>query len=357
MATEMTPLIGLKVLDFSHVIAGPFATFYLAQLGAEVTKIEKPGGGDVMRGNARGATQFTAFNAGKQCIEIDLQSDEGRAGALELARTCDVLLDNFRPGVLERHGLGYAAVRAINPKVIYCSVSGYGTQHAPWKTRGAYDHVIQAATGMAMLAGDPGGPPVKTGFPVVDVMTGVLAAFAITAAVQERSRTGNGCHVDVSMWGAALQLMYPFTVEALASGESPNRVGNKGYSGSPAAEYFEAADGSFIAIGANTPEQIGKLYGVLGWTAAQADAELLTACARDPQAFRDKLAAALKTRSAQDWEVPLHAVGVPAARVRTLSEFTAEARSAGALLPTLLSVAGTTGLTVPTPGLGWTITA
>ncbi len=356
----MTPLIGLKVLDFSHVIAGPFATFYLAQLGAEVTKIEKPGGGDVMRGSERGATQFTAFNAGKRCLEVDLRSDAGRAQALELARTCDVLLDNFRPGVLERHGLGFESVRAINPQVVYCSVSGYGTQHAPWKTRGAYDHVVQAATGMAMLAGEPGGPPVKTGFPVIDVMTGVLAALAITAAVQERSRTGKGRHVDVSMWGAALQLMYPFTVEALASGESPARVGNKGYSGSPAAEYFEAKDGGFIAIGANTPQQIAKLYTVLGWTAAQADAELVRgpgfARARDPQAFRDKLATALKARSAQDWEERLHAAGVPGARVRTLSEFTQEAQAAGALLPTLLQMANASGVGVATPGLGWIVT-
>lgn len=352
----MTPLLGLKVLDFSHVIAGPFATFYLAQMGADVTKIESPGG-DVMRGTERGATQFAAFNAGKQCVAIDLHTDDGRAQALELARHCDVLLDNFRPGVLERHGLGFDAVHAINPQVIYCSVSGYGTRHAPWKTRGAYDHVIQAATGMAMLAGDPGGAPVKTGFPVVDVMTGVLAALAMTAAVQERSRTGKGCHVDVSMWGAALQLMYPFTVDSLASGESPQRVGNKGYSGSPAAEYFEAAQGGYIAVGANTPGQIAKLYEVLGWSAAQADTDLERgpgfARARDPQAFRNKLVAALKTRTAQDWEERLHAAGVPAARVRTLSEFTGEAQAAGALLPTLLQMGGTT---VPTPGLGWTIT-
>jgi crotonobetainyl-CoA:carnitine CoA-transferase CaiB-like acyl-CoA transferase len=354
----MTPLVDLKVLDFSHVIAGPFATFYLAQLGAEVTKVEKPGGGDVMRGAARGAAQFTAFNAGKRCVEIDLGSETGRASALELARTSDVLLDNFRPGVLERHGLGYAAVRAVNPRIIYCSVSGYGTLHAPWKTRGAYDHVIQAATGMAMLAGDPGGPPVKTGFPVVDVMTGVLAAFAITAAVQERQRTGAGRHIDVSMWGAALQLMYPFTVDALASGESPPRVGNKGFSGSPAAEYFEAAAGSYIAIGANTAEQIGKLYGVLGWAPEQARMELEQgpgfARARDPQAFREKLASTLKTRHASEWEDLLHAAGVPAAKVRTLSEFTTDAQAAGALLPSILQMAGST---VATPGLGWTTTA
>ncbi len=353
----MTPLIGLKVLDFSHVIAGPFATFYLAQLGASVTKVEKPGGGDVMRGTARGATQFAALNAGKTCLEIDLKTEEGRAQALELARSADVLLDNFRPGVLERHGLGFEAVRALNPQVIYCSVSGWGTQHAPWKERGAYDHVIQAATGMAMLAGEPGSPPIKTGFPVIDVMTGVLAAFAITAAVQERQRTGAGRHVDVSMWGAALQLMYPFTVEALASGESPPRVGNKGYSGSPAAEYFEALGGGFIAIGANTAGQIAKLYTVLGWPSSQADEDLERgpgfARARQPQAFRDKLAAALKTRSAQEWEALLHAAGVPAARVRYLAEFTAEAQGLGALLPTLLPMAGAT---VATPGLGWTTT-
>lgn len=352
--TAMQPLTGLRVLDFSHVIAGPFATFYLAQLGAEVTKIEKPGGGDVMRGSAQGAAQFAAFNAGKQCLAVDLHSEAGRAQALALARTCDVLLDNFRPGVLERHGLGFDAVRALNPQVIYCSVSGYGTQHAPWKTRGAYDHVVQAATGMAMLAGEPGGPPVKTGFPVIDVMTGVLAAFAITAAVQERQRTGQGRHIDVSMWGAALQLMYPFTVGAMGSGQSPERVGNKGYSGSPAAEYFEAAGGGYIAIGANTPQQIGKLYEVLGWSAAQAEADLVRgpgfARARDPQAFRDQLAAALRTRTAQEWEDRLHAAGVPAARVRTLSEFTGEAQAAGALLPTLLQMAGHT---VATPGLGW----
>lgn len=356
----MTPLIGLTVLDFSHVIAGPFATFYLAQLGASVTKVEKPGAGDVMRGSAKGESQFTAFNAGKECLQIDLHSDAGRARALEMARHCDVLLDNFRPGVLERHGLGFEAVRALNPRVIYCSVSGYGTLHAPWKTRGAYDHVVQAVTGMAMLAGEPGGPPLKVGFPVIDVMTGVLAALAVTAAVQERSRTGQGCHVDVSMWGAALQLMYPFTVEALASGESPPRVGNKGFSGSPAAEYFEAQCGGFIAIGANTPAQIARLYEVLGWTVEQAQAELESgpgfARARDPQAFRNKLAAALKARSAQDWEDRLHAAGVPAARVRTVSEFTAEAQAAGALLPTLLHMTGATGPAVATPGLGWTIT-
>jgi crotonobetainyl-CoA:carnitine CoA-transferase CaiB-like acyl-CoA transferase len=360
----MKPLTGLKVLDFSHVIAGPLATFYLAQLGADVTKVEKPGGGDVLRGSgpasAMGAAQFIAFNAGKRSVSIDLKSPQGRAEALELARHCDVLLDNFRPGALKRAGLGLEAVRGINPSVIYCSVSGYGTQYAPWRARGAYDHIIQAATGMAMLGGEAGGAPVKVGFPVVDVMSGVLAAFAVTAAVQERTRTGEGRHVDVSMWGAALQLMYPQAVATLASGQSPERVGNKGFSGSPAAEYFEAAPDAngrpgHIAIGANTAAQIAKLYALLGWDAAQADLDLERghgfARAKNPSEFRARLATALLTRSAQDWEDRLQAAGVPAARLRNLDEFMQEAQFAGALVPTQLRH---DGMQVATPGLGWT---
>lgn len=351
----MQPLTGIRVLDFSHVIAGPLATLYLAQLGAEVVKIEKPGGGDVMRGTPRGAASFAAFNAGKDCRAIDIKTDAGRAEALALAARCDVLVDNFRPGVLERQGLGYEDVKALNPRIVYCAISGYGTGHAPWKARGAYDHVIQAATGMAMLAGNAGDAPIKTGFPVIDVMTGVLAAFAVTAALRERERTGEGAYVDVSMWGAALQLMYPFTVEAMATGQAPTRVGNKGYSGSPAAEYFQTADGH-IALGANTPDQIARLYGVLGWSAEDAARDLDAgpgfARARDPQAFRDRLAAAFLARTAAEWEVALNAVGLPAARVRDLAEFVHEAQAEGALVPHALSLGD---VTVTTPGLGWTV--
>jgi crotonobetainyl-CoA:carnitine CoA-transferase CaiB-like acyl-CoA transferase len=270
-----------------------------------------------------------------------------------------VLVDNFRPGALERAGLGWHAVRALNPKLIYCSISGYGTHHAPWKARGAYDHVIQAATGMAMMAGEPGGPPLKVGFPVVDVMTGVLGAFAVTAAVQERARTGQGRHLDISMWAASLQLMYGFSVDALAGGGAPPRVGNKGFSGSPAAEYFEAApeaDGRprHIAIGANTAQQIAKLYAVLGWPAAQATQDLEQgpgfARAKNPEAFRARLAAQLRTQTAQTWEDRLNAVGVPAARLRDIAEFTQEAVACGALLPRPLYLDGST---VDSPGLGW----
>ena len=353
---SMSPLSGLRVLDFSHVIAGPFATLYLSQLGAEVTKVEKPGGGDVMRASDKGAYQFAAFNAGKTFFEIDIKSDAGRQQALNLAKNCDVLVDNFRPGALERAGLGYAEVKKINPQLIYCSISGYGTHHAPWKDRGAYDHVIQAATGMAMMSGNEGEPPIKVGFPAIDVMTGVLAAFAVTAAVQERSRTGQGLHVDVSMWGAALQLMYPLAVSALATGKSPGRVGNVGYSGSPAAEYFDTQEG-YIGLGANTIEQITKLYTLLGLTAKDAEQHLESgsgfARARDPKAFHDLLAGALKSRTAAQWEELLNASGIPAARVRNLAEFTSEAVFNGALKPGVMSMGN---IQIPTPGMGWTTT-
>ena len=252
------------------------------------------------RASPIGAYQFAAFNAGKKCIELDLKSTEGRSKALRIAQECDVLTDNFRPGALERAGLGYATVKAINPTVIYCSIPGYGTHHAPWKNRGAYDHVIQAATGMAMMSGNEGEPLIKVGFPVIDVMTGVLAAFAIKAAVQERSRTGQGRHVDISMWGAALQLVYPFFVSALATCKSPGRVGNMGYSGSPAAEYFDTLDG-YIGPGANAPDQIGKLFPLLGLSAADAAQHLESgpgfARARDPKSFQDLLDSALMARS------------------------------------------------------------
>ena len=243
------PLAGLRVLDFSHVIAGPFATFLLAQLGAQVTKVEGAGG-DVMRRTERGRQGFVALNAGKDHLTLDLATDEGRRHAVALAATCDVV-----PGVLERFGLGYEAVRAQHPGVIYCSISGFGRGAPAWQQRSAYDHVVQAITGMAWLGGQEGDPPLKTGFPVVDAATGMLAALAVLAALRERDRTGSGMLVDVSMVGAGLQLMYPMACDALTSGSTPPRVGNQGYSGSPAADFFPTRDG-WLAIGANTPRQL-----------------------------------------------------------------------------------------------------
>lgn len=358
-ASHLPPpaLRGVRVLDFSHVIAGPFATFHLAQMGAEVTKVEKPGGGDVMRRTAAGARAFTALNAGKRMREIDIASDAGRAEVLDLARATDVMVDNYRPGVLRRHGLGYEDVRKVNPRIVYCAISGYGYTDPARTPYGAYDHVIQALTGMTMLAGTEGDPPLKTGFPVVDAATGIIGTLAIVIALRERDLTGTGCFLDVSMWASALQLMYPFACETLASNQEIARVGNKGYSGSPAADTFACRDG-WLALGANTPAHIEQLMRVLGVDPAEV-APLLEppdaarpafARARDPEGFRDLLAARLAGQSAVDLERRLNAAGVPAARVRTLREFTREAVSTGLLQPALLGEDESQALT---PGLGW----
>jgi crotonobetainyl-CoA:carnitine CoA-transferase CaiB-like acyl-CoA transferase len=354
-------LRGVRVVDFSHVIAGPFATFHLAQMGADVTKVEKPGGGDVMRRTAAGARAFTAFNAGKRTREIDIASDAGRAEVLDLARDADIMVDNYRPGVLRRHGLGYDDVKAVNPRIIYCAISGYGYSDPARAPHGAYDHVIQALTGMTLLAGTEGDPPLKTGFPVIDAATGIVAALAVVTALRERDRTGAGCFLDVSMWASALQLMYSFACETLTCGQEIPRVGNKGYSGSPGADTFACRDG-WLAIGANTPAHIARLMDILEVRPAEVapllepagDAGPAFARARDPQAFRELLARRLEVRSASELERRLNESGVPAARVRTLREFTQEAVQTGLLQPVVLGEGEARAIT---PGLGWRVLA
>jgi crotonobetainyl-CoA:carnitine CoA-transferase CaiB-like acyl-CoA transferase len=352
-------LTDVRVLDFSHVIAGPFATFHLAQLGAQVTKVERPGAGDVMRRTPAGLRAFTALNAGKRAWACDFDSPEGQAQILECVRETDVLVDNYRPGVLERRGLGYDVVRALNPRIIYCAISGYGHTDAEHRTRGAYDHVVQALTGMTMLAGHAGEPPQKVGFPVVDAATGIIGALAIVSALRERDLTGQGCFLDVSMWASALQLMYTFTCETMVTGEDPPRVGNKGFSGSPAADTFACSEG-WLSIGANTPAQVARLLKVLEVPGNPREHLLEPADddgprfaqARDPQAFRALLAECLSQRSAADWEQWLNDAGVPAARVRTLGEFTQEAVASGALTPRAFGVGDESTVT---PGLGWRV--
>jgi crotonobetainyl-CoA:carnitine CoA-transferase CaiB-like acyl-CoA transferase len=350
-------LQGVRVLDFSHVIAGPFATFHLAQMGAQVIKVERPGGGDVMRRTASGLRAFTALNAGKEIVECDIGTLDGLERVHALARDADVMVDNYRPGVLERKGLGYDAVRALNPRIVYCAISGYGHADPALRERGAYDHVIQALTGMTMLAGEEGSPPLKIGFPVVDAATGILGALAIVTALRERDRNGRGCFLDLSMWASALQLMYPFACETLTTGQEIPRVGNKGFSGSPAADTLRCRDG-WLAIGANTPPQVARLLQVLGVPDGEAGALLEPdtsdgqrfARARDPQRFRAVLADRLAQSDATEWERLLNDAGVPAARVRTLREFAQEAVHSGLLQTQTLGEGEAQALT---PGLGW----
>jgi crotonobetainyl-CoA:carnitine CoA-transferase CaiB-like acyl-CoA transferase len=310
-----------------------------------------------MRRTASGARAFTALNAGKQAREIDIATAAGREEALALAAAADVMVDNYRPGVLARHGIGYDDVRAVNPRIVYCAISGYGYSDAARTAFGAYDHVIQAFSGMTMLAGNDGEPPVKTGFPVIDAATGILGALAIVSALRERDQGGGGCFLDISMWASALQLMYPFACETLTTDAEIPRVGNKGYSGSPAADTFACRDG-WLAIGANTPGHVVRLMDVLGVASSEVEGLLepageggaTFARARDPVAFRAVVAERLADASAAELEERLNASGVPAARVRTLRQFTQEAVATGLLKPVAY---GEGDARVLTPGLGW----
>jgi crotonobetainyl-CoA:carnitine CoA-transferase CaiB-like acyl-CoA transferase len=360
MTADFRPLAGVRVLDFSHVIAGPLASFFLAQMGADVLKVENGRrGGDVMRRTPGGAAAFLALNAGKRIVEIDLGTEAGRDRALEEAGACEVLLDNLRPGVLQRFGLGYDAVRGINPRVVYCSVSGFGGA-GPWAGRPAYDHVVQAATGMAMLGGREGDPPSKVGFPAVDAVAGLSAALAIVAALRERDRRDGPVHLDVPMSGAALLLMYSFACDALTTGATPKRVGNQAFSGSPAADIFETRDG-WLAVGANTPRHLLALLKVLGLeqvvddrtifaVAPDSEAPAAFLTATDPARLKAHLRAALRDRDAAKLEQELAAAGVPAARVRTLGDFATEARDRDGVPLVRLEQDGTL---VYSPGLGF----
>jgi len=325
------PLAGIRVLDLSHVIAGPLASFYLAQLGAEVIKVEKPQGGEVMRGRPG----FAELNAGKRSLAVDIHDAAAAQAIRGLAASADVFIENFRPGVVKRYGLDYAAIRKVRPDIVYCSISGYG-QKGEWAGRGAYDHVIQALTGMMLMSGEkPDDPPAKVGFPVVDVAVGMLSALAIVASLHRRAREGKGQYIDASMVQAALALMYPMTSRTLTTGEDTPRVGNRGFSGSPTADTYECLEGR-LATAANTPAQFRKLARVLGLDALCTDARALDlekfsaidggfVVARDFDYLRAKLRAAFAQRTAAELETELNAAGVPAARVRTLAEFLREA--------------------------------
>jgi crotonobetainyl-CoA:carnitine CoA-transferase CaiB-like acyl-CoA transferase len=330
----MQPLEGFKVLDLTHVLAGPCATHHLRCLGAEVIKVERSVTGDPMRELAMRPQMegvppgFRALNAGKKSVVVDLTTPEGRAALLNLARDVDIFVENFRPGVARRLGLGPEELRAVQPKIIYCSISGWG-QSGPNSARGAYDHVIQAATGMMALQGGPGTDgPVKVGFPVVDIATGLSAAEAILAAVVRRLRGDNSAiTIDVSMVDSALMLMSGPAAATLATGNAPERVGNRGFVGSPGAETFTTSDG-YISVAANTKRQFATLCRLLGRPdlsgppyipAGIADDSFLTNLATD--ALRAALANAFAAAEADALETALSAEGVPAARVRDLREY------------------------------------
>ena len=323
----MQPLSGIRVADFSHVMAGPYASYLLRLLGAEVIKIEPPGRGDPMRnygGDRRYdgmAPAFIAANAGKKSIVLDLKNPAQLEVARKIIAQSDVLLENFRPGVMARLGLGLDAVRALRPDIIYCSVSGYG-QSGPLRDWPAIDNIVQATSGMMSLGGEEDGPPTRVGFPVVDTLTGQTAAFAILAALMRRQRGGGGDYIDVAMLDATLAFMTSAVVPYLVTGKALSRTGNVGYSGQPTSAVFTARDGRRISLGVVQQHQFVVLAKLLGREDWLTDARYC-----DPDKRREHAAAMLNEvgselakRDAADWEQHMSAAGIPCGMVREVGE-------------------------------------
>ena len=334
----MQPLKNVRVIDLSHVIAGPTASHYLASQGAEVIKIEHPKAGDSLRYSGKIkldagiSPSFAAINGGKKSLAIDLKNAAMLDSVYRLVETADVFIENFKPGVVKKLGLDFDKLTAINPDLIYASISGYG-QKGELSQYGAYDHVVQALTGMMMMGGE-GNQPLKVGFPVIDSATGMMAAQGVLAALFQRERNGGAVYLDISMAQAAVQLMLPQVCRVLAQGEDMPRVGNRGFSESPGASTFQCSDG-WISIAANTSKQFQALCTVLNISQLASDPQLIDqktmtgehgfVKAVDGQKVQKILSDACLKVENRKLESDLNREGVPAARVRTVFGFMDEA--------------------------------
>ena len=326
----MKPLANVRVLDLSNVLAGPFCAYQLGLLGAEVVKIETPGAGDLARKLGADADavaklmgiSFLAVNAGKQSVTLNLKHAEAKRIFARMVEDADVVVENFRPGVMKRLGLDYPALKAINPRIIYCAISGFG-QDGPWAGRPAYDQIIQGLSGLMSVTGDEHSAPLRAGFPVCDTIGGMAAAFAISAALAGRGQKGEGCEIDVSMLEATLASMGWVVSNFLATGLAPVPMGNENVAASPSGT-FTARDG-LINIAANEQKQFEALCDLIGKPALKADARFAARDARklNRVALKAEVEAGLATRSAAEWEQLLNDAGVPSGLVLGVPEILA----------------------------------
>ena len=331
------PLDGILVADFSRVLAGPLCTVNLADLGATVVKVERPGTGDDTRAwgppwSPYGSTYFECVNRSKLSVALDLKEPADQATALELATRADVLVENYRPGALERHGLGYEQVRSVNPGVIYCSITGFGAGAGADLL--GYDFVVQALGGLMSITGEPGGQPTKAGVALVDVLTGKDATIGVLAALASRGRSGNGYRVEVNLLSSLLGALVNQAQGYLVTGVAPQRMGNRHPSIAPY-ETLRCRDG-LLAVACGNDGQFVRFAAVISAPELSADARFTTNSAR--VAHRGELVAALESALAADdadtWATRLTAVQVPAGKVGTIAEGFALAERLG-LTPTV----------------------
>ncbi len=328
----MTPLEGVKVLDLSRVLAGPWCTQLLADLGAEVIKIERPGVGDDTRhwgppwhgeGADRVSAYFLSCNRGKKSAAIDLAKPEGAALVRRLAADADVVVENFKVGGLAKFGLDAASLRAAHPRLIYASITGFG-QDGPYAERAGYDYIIQGMGGLMSITGlpdgEPGGGPMRVGVAVADLFTGMYTAVAILAALFARERSGGGAHIDMALFDTQLAMLANQATNQLVSGKDPVRQG-VGHPNLVPYQPFQAADQPII-IAIGTERQFERLAAVLGHAEWVGDQRFATNAAR--VANRDTLveliAGEVRARPAAEWLGKLEAAGIPAGPINRVSQ-------------------------------------
>lgn len=317
------PLTGLLVADFTRVLAGPFATMMLADLGARVVKVEHPVDGDDSRGYGPFAggrsLYFARVNRGKESVGLDLKDAGDLAVARRLALRADVVVENYRPGVMARLGLGWDELSVERPDLVYASISGFG-HTGPWRQRPAYDAVVQGMSGIMAITGSDDGPPVKPGAPVADLAAGLYAFGAITTALLGRATTGRGTHLDLAMYDATVSLLEGAALAWLATGREPGRIGNAHYAIAPF-DTFTCADRDITVCAANDGLFAG-LAAALGRPELAADPRFATNAARHDArgALKHELEAVLRTRTAEHWLEVLERAGVPCGPISTVAE-------------------------------------
>ena len=327
----MAPLAGIKVIELARILAGPWAGQTLADLGADVIKVESPEGDDTRRwgppfidnGGEKTAAYFFAANRGKRGVVVDFSNPAGAAQVTQLIRDADVVIENFKLGGLAKYGLDYDSLAAINPRLIYCSITGFG-QTGPHAPRAGYDFIIQGMSGLMSVTGEAGGAPQKVGVAVTDVFTGVYAATAILAAIIQRGKTGRGQHIDMSLLDVATSVMANQAMNYLATGTAPKQMGNAHPNLAPYA-VFECRDG-WIILATGNDGQYRKLCDILGLGEWAAHPRFATNALRveHREQMTAFITAATKTWDKADLLSACEALGVPAGPINDLAEVFAD---------------------------------
>jgi crotonobetainyl-CoA:carnitine CoA-transferase CaiB-like acyl-CoA transferase len=323
------PLEGLKVIDLSHIMAGPACSMLLADMGADVIKVEKmPGGDDARRmvppTVADESAAFLIMNRNKRGIALNLKTEEGRAVLTRLLKNADVLIENYRRGTMEKMGFGYDALQALNPKLIYCSISGFG-RTGPYADRGGFDLVAQGMTGLMSITGErPGGPPMKAGAPVTDITAGILACVGVLAALHARESTGQGQVVDTSLFEAGIVHTYWHSAICFAMGQAPGPMGSAHPLNAPY-QAFPASDG-WITVGAANQENWMRLLDALEAPKLRDDPRFTNNAERmrNLSALTETLSPLFQRRSVAEWLQRLEECGVPAGPVLDIAQMHAD---------------------------------